>query len=168
MRDSLVYSSVQIAVAVAMPTHHCDHNDGTISVRLHPEVTASSVYLMGTPDELLDFAARLVAAVPVAECNPLAGMHVDPHTCGLRARDDDRPLSLGECLTESAVAELARERDDDNDERRLGSWGCDHCGQTMIHDCARYWFCANESCPQLRHTILITDAGTKSRVGTIQ
>lgn len=141
-----VRGSVAIEAAESVARIHADHANGTLSLALTDELSPVSIYVRGTADELLDLAARIVAAVPTP----------------------DRPRSLGETLIELDVANVERERAERRGDNPDNVFACSGCGADLTHDCARYYYCTDTRCDAYRHTILMGADGTRSVVGMIR
>ncbi len=54
---------MSVSVARCAPRFHCDHADGSISVKLTPLLDPGTVYLHGTLDEFAAFVQRLADVV---------------------------------------------------------------------------------------------------------
>lgn len=62
-----VFGNVLLTVGELAPRSLTHHGDGALGVSLGELRSGVQVSLIGTADELLDFAARLVAIVPTTD-----------------------------------------------------------------------------------------------------
>lgn len=57
------YVTTSIDVTLAVPRHHTDHDDGTMTLAIHPAGYYGATYLAGTMEDLHRFASAIHAAL---------------------------------------------------------------------------------------------------------